>query len=162
MTKTERIYKALRSGLDSNQTMAAAEALQTSIPDALLETIEKQLVAAKEVPTTAVAKKSELDVRAVELAEKLKGYVVARYPYYEKTINVDAWAKDIQAIPKIHESLTYPVVEAVMKWLFEFESDTTEFWQGQVRSGKNLRKHFLTLVSKAKDELGTSQIAEAR
>lgn len=101
---------------------------------------------------TALVVADPLPQQAIYLAKWLGQQVKARYPWYEPRI--DEWAKDINDIQRIgcigesrkaSDRFDWGTIKAVAEF-----SQQDEFWQQQVRSGKNLRKYFNRLLIAAK------------
>ena len=73
-----------------------------------------------------------------KLAQMLWVYVHTRYPFTPSP-NLEQWADDIDKINRV-DGFDPRVVQAVLQW-----SQNDSFWRKQVRSGANLRKHFVTM-----------------
>lgn len=104
--------------------------------------------------------KNEVSDQATYLAKYMGQEVKKRYPWY--TPRIDEWAKDIEAIHRLgcigesrnkSEQFDWGTIKAVTMF-----SQQDEFWQQQVRSGANLRKHFNKLLIKAKKHVEDNTI----
>ena len=118
------------------------------------------LVVAEDVKsrTSAVVVRKQEDPEALHIAEMLKDYVLERYPYYAKNINVTKWADDIRLLHSV-DGVDYKAIEAIVRYLFEMYSPNSDFdWREQIRSGRNLRKHWIRLYELAKKVYEKSQI----
>ena len=154
MSDANRIYKLLRANLSADQSMTLAKNMTNILDDAHLVKLE-DLVAGMKSQSSVLRVAKEPDARALELADKLIENVVARYPYYKATMNRTATAGELARILALNDKITYDVISIVMDWTFE-----DDFWQKQIRSGANFRKHFLRLLSNTQDAYQDSAIAE--
>jgi hypothetical protein len=127
---------------------------------AYIDLVSAVLDAEKKATKTSTALvKSAIDDEATNTAEKLKGYVVEKYPHYASTVNVVTWAKSFQLLKKQDERFTYELQAKVMKWLFEQYQPRGSFdWREQVRSGIKFRKHFPALLDLIRKEIGDAQM----
>lgn len=107
---------------------------------------------------SAIVVRKKDDPDALRIAEMLKGYVLERYPYYAKQVNVSKWADDIRLLHSV-DGASYEAIEAIVRYLFEIYSPNSDFdWREQIRSGKNLRKHWIRLYELARKVYEKSHI----
>ena len=112
----------------------------------------------KSETTSVVVKKKPEDQDAMRIAEMLENYVLERYPYYKSQIKLSKWADDIRLMHTA-DGIEYNVIEALIRYLFEMYSPNSDFdWREQIRSGRNLRKHWIRLFELAKKEYDLSQV----
>ena len=158
MTKTDRIYKVLRSNLTTQQAQEVAKHLEVRIPDVTLNHIEQAITSAKSNSSAVARVEKKIDPDALRLASMFSGYVLARYPYYASKFDIQKTAEQIQLIVR-RDGATYMVVEALMKYLFEHYEPKGDFdWREQIRSGVKLRKHFIQIFELAKKEGQARQV----
>lgn len=81
---------------------------------------------------------------AMDEANKLWASVKENYPFSPEP-KLEQWAHDIWAIHRL-DGYAYEVIDGVLRF-----SQYDEFWRQQVRSGANLRKHFVKVLVKAKE-----------
>jgi len=83
---------------------------------------------------------------SLEVATEMKDSVLERYPFLTDKINLETWAQSIEQITSIDKH-PRESVRPVMEW-----SQEHQFWQQQIRSGKNLRKHFEQMLVQMKSQ----------
>ena len=99
--------------------------------------------------SSAVAK--GLDIEASAIANELWREVKSRYEWVKEE-NMRKWAEDIEKIHRI-DKFDYVTIMTVMRW-----SQQDDFWQQNIRSGANLRKHFDKLLIKTKKFVDNSRV----
>lgn len=163
----DKIYKILRNKLTADQAQKVASDIaqlasdnRVTQPATILEGMFSAVIALE--GEAKLVKRPQIDPAAMELAEQLSGYVLELYPHYRRTYKQENWAKDIQALHKSDE-MEYQLIEAVIRWLFTIYQPSSTFdWRQQIRSGANLRKHFLKLYDQAKSDYQATEIQEIK
>ena len=112
---------------------------------------EIRLIASKAIKAINDSKKSskvaiKIPVEAMQIALDMYSKVLERYPHYQGRVNVESWGKDIDLINR-KDGHDYQSIEEVMEW-----SQEDDFWSQNIRSGSNLRKHFLTLLTRIQSD----------
>lgn len=92
----------------------------------------------------AVAVKYQHTEFSMRLATDLLASVKNNYPFTPQP-NLEQWAHDIECLVRL-DNYDRRVVEGALQF-----SQYDEFWRQQVRSGANLRKHFVAICVKAKE-----------
>lgn len=154
----QHLYDLLRSNLKVSDAKEVCENLTiTEEVEKFLETVAKKAEKIKTRNSSLTVVK-ETDIEARELANMLSKYVLQKYPYYESKINVVQWSKDIQALHKTDKH-AYNMIESVIRYIFEVYEPYGDFdWREQIRSGKNLRKHFIRIYEQAKKDYNARSI----
>lgn len=102
--------------------------------------------------TVKTVVKKQIDQDALDVAMMLKDYVVERYPYYAKKINLEQWADDIRLM-NAADGVSYEQIRAIVRYLFCLYSPDSRFdWREQIRSGASLRRQYIRLYELAKKD----------
>lgn len=82
---------------------------------------------------------------ALSAAQALWVAIQERYPFTAEP-NLGQWADDIDKLQRL-DNYKPELIQAVIRW-----SQQDQFWRQQVRSGANLRKHFVKMLIRIKEE----------
>lgn len=144
----------MRSSLTKKQTEEVSQRLDGKLSSQFLNDLSVVLDVIDDVKAETPTRKVQktIDKTAVSLATMLKEYVLELYPYYEKQISIEKWANDIRLM-NTADGVEYRAIEAIIRYLFEMYSPNSDFdWREQIRSGRNLRKHWIRLYELAKKD----------
>lgn len=93
---------------------------------------------------------------ARELAEHLRDRIIEFDPdhkYANNPPSLHGWVKEIERAMRL-DGRTYEQLEYMIDYIYTESSSTAQFWQGNIESGKKLRKHFDKIKNQIKNERG--------